>query len=80
MSRLKKSRTQNYINPQRRELPLGKCHAYLVGIGIDWMVANTVIGKYSLDDIRAGVLLMRENNVNVMRRQKFLLDHLEKKL
>lgn len=74
--RYKKSSTQNYVNPVHRELPLCKAHAYLVGIGINWMVATTILGKYSLDKIRAGCLQLKNNSVNIAHREKYLLDYL----
>ena len=61
----------------KRELKLGKCHAYLVSIGIPWMTANEIIGRYSLDAIREAVLTLKHNRVNVAHREKYLLSTLE---
>lgn len=62
-----------------RDLPLGKCVAYLVKIGVHWMTANELVGKYSLDEIRQACLTMQRNSVNVRHREKYLRTTLEGK-
>jgi hypothetical protein len=56
---------------------LAKCHSYLVAIGIHFMDANEIIGRYSLDKIRAACLTMKDNNVNVINRKAQLLFYLK---
>lgn len=57
--------------------PVAIVHEYLCKLGIDWMSAYEIIGKYSLENIREAVLKMGRNGVNVSQRENYLRSVLE---
>jgi len=58
---------------------MGKCIAYLTGLGLHWMTAMDLINKYRLDDIKDACLRLQSNNVNIAQRQEFILKELSGK-
>ena len=75
ISKSKKQTTNCYVP---RPNLLAEAHTYLTKLGIHWMSATTMVGKYSLDEIRSAVLTMKNHNVNVHEREEFMFKILAK--
>lgn len=78
--RRKSSKPQIIYGVQREVgLPIGKCYDYLCKIGLPWMDAMYIVGRYPIEEIRAAVLIIKNNNVIVAYRHRELLKLLKGK-